>query len=119
MNPEARDIAEFYARSARSVYSGAIYTDGLILGLAVSEETARQWIEAMKATDYAVSPDGLIWVIVLRGEPDDLFAVAGAVGATLHADWDRYATVDDNRHPNHHTIDLFHSLVKEVNHAQI
>ena len=107
----ARIAADFFARNSSNIYHGAIYEDGLLLYLAVGEETAQQWAKALTATEYARSEDGLVWAFILRGSPETHVAQATVIGEVIHSDWGKRATLQDNRYLDANTIDLFLTLL--------
>jgi hypothetical protein len=131
MSDTAKRAADFFTRATDTIYHGAIYDDGIILYLCVGDETAKKWVEAWQATaqqwaklekgakllqaiEYARSTDGLVWAFILRGLPEALAVKASLLGETIHSDWSRWATLQDNQDRDHDTIDSFLALIKEV-----
>jgi hypothetical protein len=105
MENDAQVAADFVSQYANNIYSGSIYDDGLLLFLAVTANTAQQWVESLKATEYAQSKDGLLWAFILRGVPELQVARASIIGERHHPDWEKYAMITDNRDKDDHTID--------------
>jgi hypothetical protein len=112
----AQVAADWFATKCASpiFYHCGIYDNGLCLCLCVGEEAAREWAIVLNTTEYAQSKDGMLWVFIVRGNPDELFAAAGALGATRHTDWEKHATFKDNRHMDDHLLDQWLALVRRV-----
>lgn len=107
----AKTAADFFAQHSSNIYHGSIYEDGLLLYLTVGEQTAQQWAKALAATEYAQSEDGFSWAFILRGDPEMQVAQATVVGEVIHSDWNKRATLQDNRCLDAYTIDLFLSRI--------
>ena len=105
MENDAQVAADFVSQYSNNIYSGSIYDDGLLLFLAVTANTAQQWLESLQATEYAQSKDGLVWAFILRGVPELQVRRASIIGKRHHPDWEKYAMISDNRDKDDHTID--------------
>ena len=100
--------------SHSDLHHASIYDDGLLLCLIVDENAAHLWAIVLNTTEYGQSKDGMLWVFILRGDPDELFAVVGALGATRYPDWYQLASYKDNRELDAHLIDQFVARVRRV-----
>jgi hypothetical protein len=113
-NTDAKCAANFMAqRSADTHYHGALYHDGIVLYLAVDADTADKWAAAFPNAEYDQSDDCSIWVFILRGAPDLYEVQVAWIGERIHSDW-HLATLQDNRHMDHNTIDWFMKLVRRT-----
>ena len=72
------------------------------------------WIDRLRATECARSEDGLIWAIILRGDPEMEQTRAYFAGEKIHGDAWREATWQDNRGKDHNTIDSVLALLKRI-----
>jgi hypothetical protein len=104
--------ADYFAARSDNITHCTLYSDGVILYLAVSDQTAQRWIDRLDATEYARSQDGLVWALIIRGDPTIEQARAYAVGEKIHGKL-RHATYQDNRGSDANTIEKFVALLEE------
>jgi hypothetical protein len=110
----AKLVADHFADRSDNITHCAVYDDGIILYLAVSDATTHRWIDRLRATECARSEDGLIWSIILRGNPEMEQTRAFFAGEKIHGDGWREATWQDNRRKDDNTIDRFLTLLKRI-----
>jgi hypothetical protein len=91
----------------------AVYSDGLILYLGVSERTAGLVSEALKGhvTEYAASDDGMFHIWVCRGLEESL---ANMLLFSVPEIRTLDIALTDNRHYDDHTIDAYGRLLESV-----
>jgi hypothetical protein len=106
--------ADHFANRSDNITHCAIYDDCIFLYLAISDSTAHRWIDRLRATECARSEDGLVWAIILRGDPEMEQTRAFFAGEKIHGDAWREATWQDNRGKDANTIDGFVTLLKRI-----
>jgi hypothetical protein len=115
MKSAAKTLANFYARSGERTAQACIYDDGVVLYLAASADSERNWTEALAGVvvDKARSDDGLIvaYILVKPGLPSDEIM---DYLATCNEAWQGGETLPykDNRDSDWHTIRDFVSLLE-------
>lgn len=114
------NIAKMAANSKTDADPGnvvAVYDDGLILYLAVSEQMARLVSDTLKGhiSEHAVSDDGMFHVWVCRGLEESFANMLLFIDPEIRT---LDIALSDNRHYDHHTIDAYGRLLGSIEEAR-
>jgi hypothetical protein len=103
------NAADFHSKYGSGVVDAAMYDDGIILYLALSDDTVEQFRHRLKdSLDSACrSEDGFCSALVLRGNTYRLMDRAAAIAEELG----EALTFTDNRTRDDHEIDHFLNLI--------
>lgn len=110
-------VADWFADTSTNQAQCLVYSDGVILGLAVGEATHRTFLEYVGVVripppQWGRSSDGFCHAYVFRGDPDELEPRLSTVVGVMGLDDD--ATISDNRHRDADTIDSIYLLLRRA-----